>query len=115
LQHQDGHCFVGSISANAWCGNFLTPADREDHKVRIDMSAGKLLQTLKENPHCQGCNSGAVLDIEFEFAFQPIVDLSSRTVFAHEALVRGPNNESAYSILSKITDQNRYQFDRHVA
>ncbi len=45
-------------------------------------------------------------------AFQPIIDASSRTVFAHEALVRGPQGEGSYSVLSQITDQNRYAFDQ---
>lgn len=45
-------------------------------------------------------------------AFQPIVDLTSRTVFAYEALVRGPGEESAASILALVNDQNRYRFDQ---
>jgi EAL domain-containing protein (putative c-di-GMP-specific phosphodiesterase class I) len=61
---------------------------------------------------CAGCNSGKPLDFEFEYAFQPIVDFRKRAVFAHEALVRGPNGESAHSILSKVNDANRYQFDQ---
>lgn len=35
-----------------------------------------------------------------------------RSVFAHEALVRGPQGESAWSVLSQVTDANRYQFDQ---
>jgi len=46
------------------------------------------------------------------FAYQPIVDLATRSIFAHEALVRGPNGESAYSVLSQLTDDNRYAFDQ---
>ncbi len=61
---------------------------------------------------CQGCNTGTALDLQFEFAFQPIVNLSTRSIYAHEALVRGPNGESAYSILSQVTDSTRYQFDQ---
>jgi EAL domain-containing protein (putative c-di-GMP-specific phosphodiesterase class I) len=45
-------------------------------------------------------------------AFQPIVDVSSKTVFAYEALVRGLQNESAYSVLSQVTAENRYAFDQ---
>jgi len=33
-------------------------------------------------------------------------------VYAHEALVRGPTGESAYSILSQVNDENRYAFDQ---
>jgi EAL domain-containing protein (putative c-di-GMP-specific phosphodiesterase class I) len=61
---------------------------------------------------CQGCKTEQALDIEFEYAFQPIVNIVTRSVYAREALVRGPNGESAYSVLSKVTDQNRYQFDQ---
>ncbi len=45
-------------------------------------------------------------------AFQPIVDLGTRRVFAYEALVRGPANEGAPSILEKVTARNRYAFDQ---
>ncbi|HEY1042833.1 MAG TPA: EAL domain-containing protein [Telluria sp.] len=61
---------------------------------------------------CAGCRNGVELDIEFEFAYQPIVDVAARTIFGHEALVRGPNGESAYSVLSQVNDQNRYKFDQ---
>ena len=45
-------------------------------------------------------------------AFQPIVDVSQGTVFAHEALVRGVNGEGAGEILSHVTEENRYAFDQ---
>ena len=32
--------------------------------------------------------------------------------FAHEALVRGPEGEGALSVLSQVTEQNRYRFDQ---
>lgn len=46
-------------------------------------------------------------------AYQPIVDTSTRTVYAYEALVRGLNGESAYSVLSQVTEENRYTFDQN--
>ena len=52
------------------------------------------------------------LGFEFTFAFQPIADLATRTVFAYEALVRGPNGEGAMAVLSKVTERNRYRFDQ---
>lgn len=61
---------------------------------------------------CVQCKSEKPLDFEFQFAYQPIVDLNTRSIYAHEALVRGPNGESAYSVLSKVTDANRYSFDQ---
>lgn len=61
---------------------------------------------------CSQCKKETALDFDFVFAYQPIVEFSSRSIYAHEALVRGPNGESAFSILSKVTDANRYQFDQ---
>ncbi len=45
-------------------------------------------------------------------AFQPIVDVARKRVFAYEALVRGPQGESAYSVLQQVTPENQYQFDQ---
>ena len=45
-------------------------------------------------------------------AFQPIVDVKSGEVFAHEALVRGLNGEGAQTILSAVDPHNRYAFDQ---
>ncbi|MEB0139525.1 EAL domain-containing protein [Undibacterium sp. CCC3.4] len=61
---------------------------------------------------CAGCQNGEPFDFEFEYAYQPIVKLSTRSIYAHEALVRGPNGESAASVLAKINDSNRYRFDQ---
>jgi len=46
-------------------------------------------------------------------AFQPIVNVETREVFAYEALVRGPQGESAHSVLSQVTEENRYAFDQN--
>lgn len=46
-------------------------------------------------------------------AFQPIVDVEARRVFAYEALVRGPNGESAGAVLGQVSETNRYAFDQH--
>nr|WP_272903840.1 EAL domain-containing protein [Pseudomonas petrae] len=61
---------------------------------------------------CQGCRESSALDFEFEFAYQPIVDVRDRSVFAHEALVRGVNGEGAQSVLNRVDDTNRYRFDQ---
>ncbi|HEX5305812.1 MAG TPA: EAL domain-containing protein [Dyella sp.] len=45
-------------------------------------------------------------------AFQPIVDVRERRVFAYEALVRGADGAGAESILSQINEDNRYGFDQ---
>ncbi|WP_311065140.1 EAL domain-containing protein [Halomonas sp. DWK9] len=45
-------------------------------------------------------------------AFQPIVDVIQRQVVYYEALVRGINGESAFSILDQVTDELMYRFDQ---
>ncbi len=64
------------------------------------------------DPKCVACKDGIASPMPFSMAFQPIVDVSAERVFAYEALVRGTNNESAYSILSQVNEQNRYSFDQ---
>ncbi len=61
---------------------------------------------------CRACRAGTTLDFDFTMAFQPIVDVGTGSVWAYEALVRGPNGEPAPTILSRVTDENRYQFDQ---
>lgn len=63
-------------------------------------------------PDCERCAQAAGLDFQFDYAYQPIVNLATGTVFAHEALVRGPNGESAASVLAHVNDDNRYRFDQ---
>lgn len=68
-------------------------------------------------PHCArvddrcGRCDGA-LPFEFTMAFQPIVDTLRATVVAYEALVRGPEGQSAYSILGQVDDLLLYRFDQ---
>ncbi|EAR10853.1 EAL domain-containing protein [Reinekea blandensis] len=45
-------------------------------------------------------------------AFQPIVNCRDHSIFAYEALVRGPKGESAGSILNQVTEGNKYSFDQ---
>jgi len=61
---------------------------------------------------CIGCRDGVDFDIPFAMAFQPIVDTTTGTAFAYEALIRGVDGAGAASILSRVTDANRYSFDQ---
>lgn len=61
---------------------------------------------------CRDCGSAARVGFQFDYAFQPIVDIDRQNIFAHEALVRGPSGESAASVLTKVNDGNRYRFDQ---
>ena len=61
---------------------------------------------------CSECRTDAPGAIKFSMAFQPIVHLPTRSVFAQEALVRGPNREGAATVLKQLTPQNLYTFDQ---
>ena len=59
---------------------------------------------------CRNC-TGA-LDFEFTMAFQPIVDVDARRIYAHEALCRTPDGGSAGRVLGQVTPGNRHSFDQ---
>lgn len=50
--------------------------------------------------------------LEFSHAFQPIVDTIARTVFAHEALIRGMAGESAEKVLKGLSYETLHEIDR---
>ena len=60
---------------------------------------------------CEACRTEIPLP-SFTMAFQPIVDIDTGEVYAHEALVRPPGGGSAADILNQINDDNRYSFDQ---
>jgi len=61
---------------------------------------------------CEACGEGVARPFPFTMAFQPIISASRHSVFAYEALVRGPNGEAAATVLSRVTRRNRYAFDQ---
>lgn len=61
---------------------------------------------------CSECVNGGALGFDFSMAFQPIVDAEAGVVFAYEALARGLEGQSAASVFSHVSDQNRYRFDQ---
>ena len=63
-------------------------------------------------PPCRACTERPALPFEFSMAFQPVVDVRNRSLFACEALVRGTDGSGAAAILAQVTDDNRYQFDQ---
>ncbi len=62
------------------------------------------------DPGCTVCKDP--LGFDFTFAFQPIVDVRAKNIFAYEALVRGRNGEGAATVLAQVNDDNRYRFDQ---
>ena len=67
--------------------------------------------TPSSSSTCGVCREESSL-FPFSMAFQPIVDTSTQTVFAYEALCRGLGGEPAHTILSQVTEENRYAFDQ---
>ncbi|MET4277641.1 MULTISPECIES: EAL domain-containing protein [unclassified Bradyrhizobium] len=61
---------------------------------------------------CAGCADRTELPFQFKMAFQPIVNVVEHRIWGYEALVRGPNGESAHSVLSQLTDNQLYRFDQ---
>lgn len=60
---------------------------------------------------CTGCKDGQTAP-DFTMAFQPIVDIETQRIVAHEALVRGLGGEGAKDVLSRIDKTNVYAFDQ---
>jgi len=67
---------------------------------------------MAKDANCGQCRDGAGFDVPIKMALQSIVDVSTRTVFAHEALVRGVAGEGAGAVLSRVSESNRYAFDQ---
>ena len=63
-------------------------------------------------PKCKFCQDRPPLGFTFTMAFQPIVDVARGKVFAYEALVRDCDGSGADTVLSRVNDDNRYQFDQ---
>lgn len=84
-----------------------------EHRVDAPTSFPAGFVPLAGTPaDCEGCGRGEHVGFEFAFAYQPIFDLRDHSVFAREALVRGPNGEGAASVLAQVDDGNRYRFDQ---
>ncbi|QWT22025.1 EAL domain-containing protein [Bacillus sp. NP157] len=61
---------------------------------------------------CGACRDGEGFGKSITMAFQPIVDVTAGTVFAHEALVRGSDGASAQEVLGAVSTDNQYAFDQ---
>lgn len=80
--------------------------------IRMKVAASEFAALNDEDRACGDCGSAARVGFLFDYAYQPIVDVGARTVYGHEALVRGPNGEGAMTVLSQVNEQNRYRFDQ---
>ncbi|SDY90206.1 EAL domain-containing protein [Citreimonas salinaria] len=63
-------------------------------------------------PPCDGCRNGEVFQHPISMAFQPIISVSNRRVYAYEALVRGADGSGADSVFERVDDVTRYAFDQ---
>ncbi len=54
----------------------------------------------------------SLIPTDFTMAFQPIVDIETRSVFAYEALLRGPQRQPAREMLGRVAGENMYAFDQ---
>lgn len=61
---------------------------------------------------CGACIDGIEPPFPFTMAFQPVIDIEQRSIFAYEALVRGVDGAGAGTVLARITPENRYSFDQ---
>lgn len=50
------------------------------------------------------------MSFPFSMAFQPIVNVATGNVYAYEALVRGPQGQSAASILGRLKENDQFLF-----
>ncbi|HIJ61171.1 MAG TPA: EAL domain-containing protein [Rhodospirillaceae bacterium] len=69
------------------------------------------MRTQDTQPQCNGgCADSSQFSIAM--AFQPVVDVAARRIYAYEALVRGAGGEPAASVLAQVTEAQRYAFDQ---
>ena len=102
-----------------WHDNFVLTGDNSSLAGPC-LNAGGLCLTerghhtgsIMSNSRCSACREGQALNFPISMAFQPICDLQNRRVFAHEALVRGPQGEPAGSLLQQVDADNLYAFDQ---
>jgi EAL domain-containing protein (putative c-di-GMP-specific phosphodiesterase class I) len=80
--------------------------------MNLILQASEFAALDEEGTRCRDCGSAERVGFQFDYAYPPIVDVGSRTIDAHEALVRGPLGEGAMSVLSQLNEQDRYRFDQ---
>lgn len=75
-----------------------------------------LTRFFADDPKMHGClrcrDQESSFDLDLQMAFQPIVDVATRQVFAYEALVRGGQGQPAGWVLDQITPESMYRFDQ---
>lgn len=80
--------------------------------IKLRVAASEFAALDEADRACGDCGTEERVGFLFDYAYQPIVDVATRSIYGHEALVRGPNGEGALSVLSQVSDSNRYRFDQ---
>ena len=80
--------------------------------MQIEIQSSDFMPMFHATSACDACGEAEAAIFKFSYAYQPIVDLVDGSVWGHEALVRGPAGESAYSVLAQVNEDNRYRFDQ---
>ena len=68
--------------------------------------------TSTEDQGCQGCTASH-LDFNISMAFQPIVDVNERTIFAYEALVRVNRERGKLDSEYELVDTGVFEGSRY--
>lgn len=76
-------------------------------------SLSSLKQKNYKSSGCSQCLNGKELDFDFSMAFQPIIDVRNKRVFAQEALARGIGGEPARDVFQNVSEDNLYRFDQN--
>jgi len=61
---------------------------------------------------CSDCRNRDPLPVPITMAFQPIVDIATRSIFGYEALMRGADGQGAGEMLAMVDENNRYAVDQ---
>ena len=67
---------------------------------------------VPDSAACHSCRSPQQGIPAIAMAFQPIVHLPSREIYAYEALVRGPQGQPAAWVFEQISPEGHYHFDQ---
>src|ERR1700685_3326355 len=98
---------ISSAAPHAWSGSIrVVPRDCLARLGPADGEQTTLVRISRTHESPDAMNTS-----DFSFAFQPIADIETRTVFAYEALVRGPKGEPAGQVFSAVPAAELHAFD----
>lgn len=72
----------------------------------------KFFADVPQATGCVRCRDSQPLALPLRMAFQPVVDVDARRVYAYEALVRGAEGQPAGWVIEQIQPRQLYTFDQ---